>query len=82
MPKILTYNPSVNEVREVGIAPEKDPDNRYTLFVRRFENKILVETISDRHGHISTAGDLVRDTKLTVDQIKEMILLCFKEVSK
>ncbi len=82
MPKILTYNPPVNEVREVGIAPKNDSDNRYTLFVRRIDDKILVETISDRHGHISTASDLVRDTKLTVDQIKEMILLCFKEVQK
>ena len=77
MPKILSYNPPVNEVRDVEI-PLQDGSPAFTLRVRKLDNKILVESVADANGRVTTANDMVRATKLTVEEIKDLIELAFK----
>lgn len=78
MPKILSYNHTTNEVRDVEV-PLPDGSASFTLRARKINDKVLIETISDWNGRITTASDVVRASKLTVDEIRDLIELAFKE---
>jgi len=72
MPKFLTYNQPINEVKEVEI-PLHDKSAFYNLRTRRIGDKVAVEVITSPDGKIATAKELIRDTKLTLEEVRSII---------
>lgn len=70
MPKFLSYDKTINEVKTIEV-PVKE--GSYNLQTRRINDKIIIEFISDPHGKIATAKELARDAKLTYDEIRSLI---------
>jgi ribosomal protein L30/L7E len=59
-------------VKEVEI-PLHDNSAFYSLRTRRIGDKVVVEVITSPDGKIATAKELVRDTKLTLDEVRSLI---------
>ena len=76
MPKFLSYMEPVVEKRTIEVQGE---DCFYYIVAKRTGDKIIVETISDVQGHICTASDLVKETRLTVPQVKKLIESAFRK---
>ncbi len=76
--KILSYSRTTNEVRDVEV-PLSDGSAHFTLRARKINDKVLIETISDWNGRITTASDVVKGSRLSVDEIRNLIELAFEK---
>ena len=75
MPKFLSYDEPVVETRTIEILSEDG--SPFYITAKRLDDKILVQTIANVNGHICTAKDLVKETRLPVESIKKLISEAF-----
>ena len=77
MPRFLSYERNIDEVRDVAI-PFHDGSNDFVLRVRRTPSRMLVETIAGPDGRIASVGDVVRESRLSVNEIRRLISTAFE----
>lgn len=73
MTKFIWYGKPTNEVKDIEIQVEGSL-SFYSLRTRKIDDKIIIEYINSPEGKIATAKELVRDTKLTLQEVKSKII--------
>lgn len=72
MPKILNYNVEEVLLEEIEI-PYEDGSGNFFIEVKKTKNALRMLTIADKHGRIATAEDVVRESGLSLRQLREKI---------
>lgn len=77
MPKFLSYDPPANEVRDIEVLTSDDAVY-FTIRARKMPDKIVIEEISDQNGRLATASDLIKESRLTVRQVQDLVVNAFE----